>query len=451
LIDRVRQDVQAIRPLLVDAARYLEPLATLLVLDDDAAAAVDSLRERLRYLAEDRRGFIATLEAQQGSLDETTQRELAALLEHLRKIREDAGSIVRDIDAALDTASGERVTLNWIDRYRSTLRGTKHKVFARAFDTRRRDVLERYGVLRRQMTRLLTTLVLAGDSLAVDRERHFQDFGFTLRATSTYRMPQYIVFLTFAAVFLLSLVISLAYAFGYELFRETGRALFDITTSLSADPLGRAWLSVYLEPTESPHQALLWAVIAALMHMFAVVLALGAWHLAASDAARAERRHRHSAVVIDTWFTGFVFGFVGSVLLFYLMGLARSTLQLADGGTAGMTMVRAAYQWTLLGGITGGFLLVQGIHARRHDDRAAYLTAFLQGIVSAVAAMLIAWFWGYGKVAQEVLAAFALYAGLNALLAGWLLGLLARFFMQIEEVELPDRAGETTPPVGAGT
>jgi hypothetical protein len=445
-IDRVRQDIDRLRTLLANASPYLDGLETLLVISEDENASVEVLREKLRDLVDDRRRLLQSLEAQSGATDPARPDDTARLLDELRQLRAAAARLLPLLDAALEGARSQSVTLDWIDRYRSVTRPASNRVFAHAFDSRQNELIDRYRRLRHELTRLMTTVVLASGPSSEKRARHFARYGFKLAFTEERKRPRHSLWLTFAVVFIISLVTSSLYFSLYDALRAFAAQV------VAATPLGpllegaRAAGWVGELRIRGPDAVARWAFISATMQMMAVWLSLAAWNLSPDYQAGRERASAGDTVLLNAGLTGLVFGFVGSVLAFYLLGLLL--------GYPGM--LRMAWPWTLLGGITGGFLLLQGVNVSRGAAQALWTTAVVQGVVSGLAALLIAVTWGYGRVlAADALLAFALYVGVNMWMVGTVLGLLAHYFMHVDDLRhspppAPDEAGLRAPGARTG-
>lgn len=440
LTDRVRQDALDLKHVLSSADTELGSLDALMVLDDHAAYEMEQTKDALRQLIAEQTLAAARFASPLVGLDDGAVRDLTILAGEMREVLTLAEAVGGRIDEASKRAQQQEVTLDWVEHYRRSLKpGTRQRLFSRAMDNRRKEVLTQYRLLRAQMTRLLATLVLASDSSPMQRERHLRSYGFGVKTSQrgNVRVQQYAIPLTFSVVFVLSLATTLLYSLDYGVFEDLGADLFGLGQQGVQDTLNAVPLDHPLM-VKDEKAAAYWAFVASLLQMFGVLMALFAWNLL-TDEERSTANHRsRGGVLINAWFNGFVFGFVGGVIVFYLLGLILNSG--GQGQTMGPGLLRAVWPWAIMAGITGGFLLVQGIHVHDKARRAFIITIAIQGLVSCLAAGTIAWLWTPDTTPDRVVGAFSLYSAFNMLVLGSALGFVALFVMQSEDLEI-DAAG----------
>ncbi len=348
----------------------------------------------------------------------------------IESAREDLQELVTDSHDLISAIRGDSVeteddprTLDQIDQMRDGLDFAKRRVFDRAMRSRRRSVLQGYTTLREGLLRLMTTLVLASEHSAATRSSKLKEFGFELETTDA-PIPRYIMPATFLVLFVIYLLGSCLYWVYIKYLFDIGSYMFD---------LGDYHEIAHMLRIDRPGTAVLWAVVGALMQMVAVFLSLAAWSLS-PDYHFFERAKRVSVVVyFGAWLNGFIFGFVSNVMLFFFLGIAMRD----------QTILPLHWPWTLLGAISGAFLLVQGINVRRGEIRTAVCMALIQGVVSAMLAGLVTVLWGLNLgTAPQILVPFGIIAIFNALVAGTALGLLAIGFMRSRDLSELTAAGE---------
>lgn len=422
VLDRVTEEMQKLDRLFSKSPRFMETVRKLFAINDDCAIGLELFVDRLEGFTDDTKRLLSTwpvITDDQRSFSRGEDIRFAN--EELQRLGKVSFELSKNITQQLATKDEETITLNWIHAYQKQLHGDTQRVFNWAFKTRQREVLEQYRELRERMILLMTTLVLASDNSAGDRANRFAKFGFVLDATTAI-IPRYMLRITFVVVLLLSLSINFSYLSFGGVYESASQLVFN--SSFFSDRILVRDISEKVM-LKTPGNAFVWSVIGAFMQMLAIFIALTAWSISPHYHSEGESENRPFWYFTGAWSTGLVFGFFANVLLFFVMGLLFHDTQL----------LRENWPWTLIGGITGAFLLIQGINVRGEMHSAVVITSIAQGIVSGFAAAIIAWIWGYEQIRSEVLGPFMLFVWLNMSVVGFALGLLAKHFMVNEDLK----------------
>lgn len=383
----------------------------------DYALRLEEFVERVLISAHKIRGQVLAFTAGEPGEDEGRKRTLSeSLLETVVALERMADDIVKELAAG----SSQEINLNWIDAYQKRLRGEAQQVFNWSFKPRQMELLSRYRRLRKRIELLLITLVLASDRSAGERVQRFKNFGFPLK-TTTSAIPPYMLAVTFVAVFLVCLASTLIYWGVQEYLPSFSGMIPD--TGLVQEVTSQQDISANLKIDE-PQKAVIWSAIGASMHMLAMFIAQMAWNLVPHPSYQKNQEQKRMSTYMKATVSGFVFGFFANVVLYFFLGILMGSPELLENN----------WEWSLLGGTTGAFLLLQGVNIRHENNRAFKIVWIVQGLVSGFLAFCIAWIWGFHRAGPEVLGPFMVYVLLNMTLVGMTLGWLAKYFMVDERL-----------------
>ena len=431
LRDRVSEEAKKLDRSFDKGKILLQHVDKILAIYDQSSVGLERFRDQLDKFSDDVQLLLSNKPEDDADSREASEvNGFSLLYSDITKLGDLAQQLSGYIIDEMQKKSEQIINLNWIDLYQEGLYGDNKRVFNWTFKARQRDMTEKYRTIRDSMILLMTTLVLASDHSARGRAVRFQKMGFNLKPTSD-SIPPFMLPTTFAVVFVLCLLVNFSYFLCGDTYANASQVLINANLFKVQKLATNLTEGVQIK---TPGQAVFWSFFGASMHMLAVFVALAAWSL--SPEYHSNKHHENVPMkhYLGASLTGLVFGFFANVVLYFVFGLILKEPMLLSNN----------WHWTMLGSVTGAFLLIQGINIRLPTDKITKLTTLAQGIITGLTAFIIAWIWGYDKIETAKLGPFMLYVWLNMTIVGLALGWLAQYFMINDDIGVRENADPPT-------